>query len=59
MIPNDYFTALGAINKGEPISSISKRSDIAKSFANLAVLLYVALTPWPAERGWRAGGPPP
>lgn len=36
MIPNDYFTALGAINKGEPISSTAKRSDIAKSFARLA-----------------------
>jgi pilus assembly protein CpaE len=39
MIPNDYFTALGAINKGEPISSVSKRSDIAKSFAELAETL--------------------
>lgn len=39
MIPNDYFTALGAINKGEPISSVSKRSDIAKSFAKLAETL--------------------
>lgn len=36
MIPNDYFTALGAINKGEPISDTAKRSDIAKSFAKLA-----------------------
>ena len=36
MIPNDYFTALGAINKGEPISMMAKRSDIAKSFAKLA-----------------------
>jgi pilus assembly protein CpaE len=36
MIPNDYFTSLSAINKGEPISSISKRSEIAKSFAKLA-----------------------
>jgi len=39
MIPNDYFTTMNAINKGQPLSSISARADVTKNFLQLAQTL--------------------
>ena len=39
MIPNDYFTTMNAINKGQPLSTIAGRADITKSFKKLAQAL--------------------
>jgi len=36
MIPNDYFTTMNAINKGQPLSAISARADVTKNFLKLA-----------------------
>jgi pilus assembly protein CpaE len=36
MIPNDYFTTMNAINKGQPLSTIASRADVTKSFNKLA-----------------------
>jgi pilus assembly protein CpaE len=36
MIPNDYFTTMNAINKGQPLSAISARADVTKNFSKLA-----------------------
>jgi pilus assembly protein CpaE len=35
-IPNDYTTAMNSINNGQPISTISANTEIAKSFKDLA-----------------------
>jgi pilus assembly protein CpaE len=37
MIPNDYYTTLKSIDRGEPVSSISRHSRIAKSFKKFAM----------------------
>jgi pilus assembly protein CpaE len=39
MIPNDYFTTMNAINKGQPLSTISARADVTKNFLKLAQTL--------------------
>lgn len=39
MIPNDYFSTMNAINKGQPLSSIAGRADVAKNFTKLAQTL--------------------
>jgi pilus assembly protein CpaE len=39
MIPNDYFTTMNAINKGQPLSTIAGRADVTKSFRKLAQAL--------------------
>jgi pilus assembly protein CpaE len=39
MIPNDYFTTMNAINKGQPLSSIAGRADVTKNFIKLALTL--------------------
>ena len=36
MIPNDYFTTMNAINKGQPLSVTSARADVTKNFLKLA-----------------------
>jgi pilus assembly protein CpaE len=36
MIPNDYFTTMNAINKGQPLSAISPRADVTKNLLKLA-----------------------
>jgi len=36
MIPNDYFTTMNAINKGQPLAAISARADVTKNFSKLA-----------------------
>ncbi len=35
-IPNNYYTIMSAINKGQPVSSINNDSNIAKSYRELA-----------------------
>jgi pilus assembly protein CpaE len=39
IIPNDYFTTMNAINKGQPLSVISARADVTKNFLKLAQTL--------------------
>jgi pilus assembly protein CpaE len=39
MIPNDYFTTMNAINKGQALSAISARADVTKNFLQLAQTL--------------------
>jgi Flp pilus assembly CpaE family ATPase len=39
MIPNDYFTTMNAINKGQPLVTIANRAGVAKSFRKLAQVL--------------------
>jgi pilus assembly protein CpaE len=39
MIPNDYFSTMNAINKGQPLSTIAGRADVTKSFKKLAQAL--------------------
>jgi pilus assembly protein CpaE len=39
MIPNDYFTTMNAINKGQPLFTISGRADMTKNFLKLAQTL--------------------
>jgi pilus assembly protein CpaE len=39
MIPNDYFTTMNAINKGQPLFTISGRADVTKNFLKLAQTL--------------------
>jgi pilus assembly protein CpaE len=39
MIPNDYFTTMNAINKGQPLFAISGRADVTKNFLKLAQTL--------------------
>jgi hypothetical protein len=34
MIPNDYFTTMNAINKGQPPSTIASRADVTKASKN-------------------------
>lgn len=41
MIPNDYFTTMNAINKGQPLSTIAGRADVTKSFRKLAQALSI------------------
>jgi pilus assembly protein CpaE len=41
MIPNDYFTTMNAINKGQPLSSIAIRADVTKNFKKLAQTLTI------------------
>ncbi|MDQ3830872.1 MAG: hypothetical protein M3361_16515, partial [Candidatus Tectomicrobia bacterium] len=41
MMPNDYFTTMNAINKGQPLSTVAGRSDITKTFEKLALALTV------------------
>jgi pilus assembly protein CpaE len=36
MIPNDYFTTMNAINKGQPLAAISARAEVTKNFSKLA-----------------------
>jgi pilus assembly protein CpaE len=36
LIPNDYFTTMNAINKGQPLSAIAGRADVTKNFTKLA-----------------------
>jgi len=38
-IPNDYQTAITAINKGRPLETISPKKEITKSFTRLAASL--------------------
>src|SRR5919109_1183871 len=39
LIPNDYFTTMNAINKGQLLSVIADRADVTKSFKKLAQTL--------------------
>ena len=39
LLPNDYFAAVEAINKGKPISSTARKAEITRSFKNLASVL--------------------
>jgi pilus assembly protein CpaE len=39
MIQNDYLTTMNAINKGQPLVSISGRADVTKNFLKLAQTL--------------------
>jgi pilus assembly protein CpaE len=39
LIPNDYQTTMSAVNQGKLITEIAKRSEVAKSFHDLAVYL--------------------
>jgi pilus assembly protein CpaE len=39
IIPNDYFTTMNAINKGQPLSTIAGRADVTKSFKKFAQAL--------------------
>ena len=39
LIPNDYFTTMNAINKGQPLSAIAGRADVTKHFIKLAQTL--------------------
>jgi pilus assembly protein CpaE len=39
IIPNDYFTTMNAINKGQPLSAIAGRADVTKNFKKLAQTL--------------------
>src|SRR5919109_886338 len=41
LIPNDYFTTMNAINKGQPLSVIADRADVTKSFKKLAQALSI------------------
>jgi len=41
IIPNDYFTTMNAINKGQPLASIARRADVTKSFTKLAQTLSI------------------
>jgi pilus assembly protein CpaE len=41
MIPNDYFTTMNAINKGQPLFTISGRADVTKNFLKLAQTLRI------------------
>ncbi len=38
-IPNNYFTMMSAINKGEPVSVINPDSNVALSYKNLALMV--------------------
>lgn len=38
-IPNNYFTVMSAINRGQPISKIDPQSNISQNFMELAALL--------------------
>jgi pilus assembly protein CpaE len=38
-IPNDYFSTMEAINKGQPLSVTARRAEITKSFHKLAAIL--------------------
>jgi pilus assembly protein CpaE len=38
-IPNDYQTTMSAVNQGKLITEVAKRSEVAKSFHDLAVKL--------------------
>ena len=40
LIPNDYFTTMNAINKGQPLSVIAGRADVTKNFTKLAQTLW-------------------
>jgi pilus assembly protein CpaE len=42
MIPNDYFTTMNAINKGQPLFTISGRADVTKNFLKLAQTLRIS-----------------
>jgi pilus assembly protein CpaE len=39
MIPNDYFTTMNAINKGQSLSAVASRADVTKSFKRFAQAL--------------------
>jgi pilus assembly protein CpaE len=40
LIPNDYFTTMNAINKGQLLSVIAGRADVTKNFTKLAQTLW-------------------
>lgn len=52
MIPNDFVTVTTSINRGEPISIVAPRSEIATSLMQLASKFAGESVPVAKKRGW-------